>query len=203
MNQTVLAALPTAIGAILAASIAAILSWGNLVNAKEQKVSEFRQQWINALRQSISEYIAALTYISILYRHNSAKDLTAQKDSFEMALTIQEAYARVHESYNDIKLRINPNEANRDGKKLNDEFLEALENSRTLHNSNDFRGIQAACDVVRDAAIPLLKYEWTRVRGGEPAYKVAKRISLAVVGFALLSIVAGLVVLFQSNPATP
>jgi len=41
-------------GTVLAALIAGVFSYFNLVNSKEQKVSEFRQAWNNSLRSGLS-----------------------------------------------------------------------------------------------------------------------------------------------------
>lgn len=194
MEPAIRAALPAAIGGTLAATIAAVLSWGNLVNSKEQKVSEFRQQWIDSLRRSIAEYLSALSYIAILYIHNSAKtNPTSQKDSFDMAVAIEKEYARVQESYNDIVLRINPQEDTPRGQNLNKEFLDALEFTRTLHNMNDFSGVIQASDAIRTAAKPLLKHEWKRVKRGEPTYRFARGIAVAVITIASFIVGSGLV----------
>lgn|SRR6266446_644807 len=49
-----------AIGAVMAAIIAAGISFLVTVLAKEQKTSEFRQAWIDALRKDLSEFIATV-----------------------------------------------------------------------------------------------------------------------------------------------
>jgi hypothetical protein len=43
-----------AVGAVIAAIIAGSIALLGLIISKEQKVSEFRQQWIDALRQDIA-----------------------------------------------------------------------------------------------------------------------------------------------------
>ncbi len=73
----------------------------NLVASKENKISEFRQDWINSLRDSISCYISSLTYLATLYKHHSERTAD-KKDKFEMARDVEEVYSKVNESYNDI-----------------------------------------------------------------------------------------------------
>ena len=46
-----------AIGAVTAALIGAIISLVGLIVAKESKVSEFRQSWIDALRSELSAFL--------------------------------------------------------------------------------------------------------------------------------------------------
>ena len=48
---------PLALGAITAALITGFLSLLGLIISKEQKTSEFRQQWIDALRQELAEFL--------------------------------------------------------------------------------------------------------------------------------------------------
>jgi hypothetical protein len=47
-----------AIGAIAAALIAGLIFLLSLVISKEQKISDFRQEWINSLRSEIAALIA-------------------------------------------------------------------------------------------------------------------------------------------------
>ncbi len=56
---------PLAIGAIVAALITGILSVLGLVISKEQKTSEFRQQWIDDLRREVSELLACVEAIRL------------------------------------------------------------------------------------------------------------------------------------------
>lgn len=46
-----------AVGATIAAIVAALVALLGLIISKEQKVSEFRQQWIDALRADIAATI--------------------------------------------------------------------------------------------------------------------------------------------------
>lgn len=94
-------------GAMFAALVAGFFSFMSLVASKESKVSEFRQQWNDALRGAISCYISSLAYFSIFYKHHGER-ANGKKDKFEMARDVEDVYAKVNESYNDIIFRINP-----------------------------------------------------------------------------------------------
>ncbi|GLX87500.1 hypothetical protein Pfra02_00690 [Pseudomonas fragi] len=166
-----------AAAAIAAAVIAGSFSYLNLITAKENKVSEFRQQWIDSLRGSISEYLAAFSYISILYKHFSEKE-DSSKDRFAMAKDVQDTYSKVNTSYNDIVLRINSSEDDPHSKKPNEKFLSALETTRELYNKSRYAEAFRSCDAVREAGKPLLKSEWKRVKRGEPSYNKAKMVAL-------------------------
>lgn len=170
------------LGAMFAALIAGYFAFTNLVASKENKISEFRQEWINSLRNSIARYISSLTYLSTLYIHHSARP-EEKRDKFEMARDVEEIYARVNESYNDIIFRINDSEKNEEGKKLNDDFLSALYKTREHYHNNKFAEARTACEPLREASKPLLKHEWKRVKSGELNYRMAKYLAI----FVLLS----------------
>jgi len=188
-----------ALGAILAAVIAGAFSFLNLITSKEQKVSEFRQNWIDTLRNSISEYISSLSYISILYKRYNEKD-DDNKDHFEMTKGIEDIYAKVNKSYNDIIFRVNDKETDEKGKQLNNAFLCALEATRNHYNKTNYFEAFKSCYTVREATKPLLKYEWDRVKNGEPAYKKAKRISIVVLIVGLMIAVLDFsYVIYQSD----
>ncbi|WGQ34073.1 hypothetical protein QEZ63_09185 [Alcaligenes faecalis] len=193
MESNISGPILAAAAAIAAAVIAGSFSYLNLITAKESKVSEFRQQWIDALRASIAEYLSAFAYISILYKHFSEKD-DEKKDRFEMAKEVRDTYFRVNRSYNDIILRINEAECDPEGQKLNDAFLVALAQTREHYNRGHYIEAFRACDAVRDAGKPLLKFEWKRVRRGEPSYNKAKGLALSVLVAGLVAAV-GLAVL--------
>jgi len=203
LEETINGPALAAAAAIAAAVIAGSFSYLNLITAKENKVSEFRQQWIDSLRMSISEYLAAFSYISILYKHFSEKD-DQNKDSFMMAKDVQETYSKVNKSYNDIVLRINSNEDDPEGKALNDEFLSALEQTRQHYNKARYLDAFRACDAVREAGKPLLKFEWKRVKRGEPSYNKSKKVALGallsgIVAAAVLALYVGVTVI-QNKP---
>lgn len=191
INGPVLAAA----AAITVAVIAGSFSFLNLITSKEQKVSEFRQQWIDALRSSMAEYLSAFSYLSILYKHFSEQS-EKDKNRFEMAKEVQDTYARVNRSYNDIVFRINPTEDNVEGQSLNKAYLDALEKTRQHYNQSQYKEAFCACDAVREAGKPLLKHEWKRVKRGEHSYTKAKRAALAVLVAGLIAAVGltGLVV---------
>lgn len=184
INGPVLAAA----AAITVAVIAGSFSFLNLITSKEQKVSEFRQQWIDSLRSSMAEYLSAFSYLSILYKHFSEQS-EKDKNRFEMAEKVEDTYARVNRSYNDIVFRINPTEDNAEGQSFNKAFLDALEKTRQHYNQSEYKEAFSACDAVREAGKPLLKHEWKRVKRGEPSYIKAKRAALAVLGAGLIAAV--------------
>lgn len=174
------------LGAMFAALIAGYFAFTNLVASKENKVSEFRQDWINSLRDSVARYISSLTYLSTLYIHYSARP-EEKRDKFEMARDVEEIYAKVNESYNDIIFRINDREKRKKGKELNNAFLEALYKTRTHYHKNELAEARSACEPLREASKPLLKYEWKRVKAGELNYRLSKYFAIFVLACGLVA----------------
>ena len=174
------------LGAMFAALIAGFFAFTNLIASKENKISEFRQDWINALRASISVYISSLTYLSSVYKHYLNRP-EENRDKFEMARDVENVYAKVNESYNDIIFRINDSEKSINEKALNDAFLEALQRTREHYNRNELAEARNACDPLREATKPLLKYEWKRVKAGELNYRISKYFAVLVLICGLLA----------------
>lgn len=173
---------------IVSAIIAGFFSYTSLIVSKENKVSEFRQEWINSLRNSISSYVASLSYISVLYKHRS-EQTEEKKDKFDMARDIEDIYSKMNESYNDIIFRINDKELETNGNEINSNFLSKLMLTRQLYLAGKWDDVIKSCDELREASKPLLKHEWNRVKEGEPNYRKAKKYSLIVLFIAVLAVV--------------
>ena len=89
-----------AVGAIAAAVIAGLIPLLGLIITKEQKVSDFRQAWIDALRSDVATVITHAHAIRGAYVANTAERWELVRDDF---VGINEAWAR-------IRLRFNPKE---------------------------------------------------------------------------------------------
>lgn len=186
------------LGAMFAALVAGFFAFMNLIASKENKVSEFRQDWINSLRDSISCYISSLTYLSTLYKHHS-EQTGNKKDKFEIARDVEEIYSKVNVSYNDIIFRINDEEKDENEKIINDAFLTALHKTREHYNNNEFSEARAACDPLREASKPLLKYEWKRVKSGELNYRISKYFSIFALTVGVVSASANAYMIWDTN----
>ncbi|WP_205341920.1 hypothetical protein [Denitrificimonas caeni] len=189
------------LGAMFAALVAGFFAFTNLVASKENKISEFRQDWVNSLRESISCYISSLTYLSTLYIHYSSRP-EEHRDKFEMARDVEEVYAKVNESYNDIIFRINDQEKRKKGKDLNNTFLAALNQTRKHYLKNELAEARSACEPLREASKPLLKHEWKRVKAGEWNYRISKYFAVFVLVVGLASALANANYILSVNSPT-
>ena len=165
--------------AVIAALIAGAFAFFSLVVTKETKVSEFRQAWIDSLRAEVSTYISRLHAVGNLGQYIHEKPV---EDKYNPEL-LRERSRMFEESlaaYNSILLRVNPDETKEEAKALNQTFLEALRRAQSYYEAGHVELLDENLEAVASAAAPLLKYEWNRVRGGEPAYVQAKASALAI-----------------------
>jgi len=166
------------LGYIAAASIAGCFSLLSLIIAKENKVSEFRQQWIDELRNDIATHITAVYHLCACLRsftRGFAPRMPTALESLDFTTTHRDTYNSLRESFNRICMRINRKEKDPQKRRANAEFLRALFAVRASFNKSDYDGCRERCVILRDKAIPVLKSEWDRVRDGEPTYRFARR----------------------------
>ena len=168
-----------AMSAVIAALIAGAFAFFSLVVTKETKVSEFRQAWIDALRSEISTYISRLHAVSNLGQYIHEKPV---EDKYNPDLLRERSrmYEEALSAYNSILLRINPNETNEEASRLNTEFLRTVRTAQRFYEAGHVEALDENLEALGSAAAPLLKYEWDRVRRGEPAYVRAKSTALAI-----------------------
>jgi hypothetical protein len=170
------------IGVIVAALIAGFFSLLNLIVSKEQKVSEFRQQWIDSLRHELADHMAAVVSLA------SMRELQCDSDK-DFVKATSELQQRVTATYTSIKLRINPDDSDCNIKGLNIEVLRLLDNGRSLYSESKWKEAQLNCNEITQAAIPMLKEEWKRVKTGEKVYVWSKRVALLVFSLSLAALI--------------
>jgi hypothetical protein len=172
-----------AFGAITAAFIAGSFSYLTLVVAKEQKVSEFRQNWIDELRKDICAVVAAVFHLAYRFHNEHGHSATAGLPG-----ELRESHEAYSRGVTSILLRINPHDPDRSLRRANDDLLKSLNAVRHAFNNAQYEEASEACRSLIERAQPVLKDEWTRVKTGEPVYRWSKRVAIA---FLLLGMVAG------------
>lgn len=184
----------------LAGFFAAVLSIVKLVNEKENKTSEFRQDWTNSVRESFSDLVAKVI--------NMASHAEYQKrlGEIEIALNkqspinekrlemIHKAYIRVgeditatrhdlYQSYARCTLHFKPNEPL--FKPIEVIFNQCSDNNKKIAKSSNKEervglkdeNIKLAQEIIEKSR-EILKEEWERVKRGEPIYAETKKYSL-------------------------
>lgn len=148
---------------ILLALIAAFVSFVGLLISKEQKTSEFRQAWINSLREEISRFLGEINSIQKLILIN--KTATEDKKEETSNAVIKES-VKFREIQSKIQLLINPKEDKHKALVLLIETI--IENTKRLEdNDENIKNLTKKSQEV-------LKDEWDRVKRGEPVFKFTK-----------------------------
>ena len=180
---TLPAELIAALSAIAVALIAGIVSFIVSVLSKDQKTSEFRQAWIDALRIDIADYVSKnLAFVdAIRIKGNSSlpdEELGEYllTERFQEMLSIEATRAR-------ILLRLNPKE--------HAEFIQLINNiygKSGVAKPDEYNGLPQRIEALIRDSQNILKYEWARVKTGEPIFRVTKWISLLI---AVVAVVIG------------
>lgn len=176
------------LGAICAALIAATVSMVGLILSKEQKTSEFRQEWINKLREEIALYVSNVSAISDQIKINF-------EDNNEKLKYLSPFYSSINQASNAIRLRLNPEE---EQSQIIIGIMEELERASQSDYQFASREIQEIEERLIKALQKLLKSEWVRVREGEQTFVLAKRSALGI-SFILVCLFAFAV--FQTSGA--
>jgi hypothetical protein len=164
-----------AIATIIAALIAAAISFVNLTLTKEQKTSEFRQAWIDALRQDLATFFATarafaranqeLQHFGVGAQGGAPLSFTEQKIS-DLRYQIAETRYR-------IQLRLNPKEPEHvELLRLMQAAIDKQQSALATSNSTD--EVLLAVERAAEFAPQILKTEWERVKEGEFAFRVAR-----------------------------
>lgn len=184
-------------GAIAAALIAGCFSFLNLVMSKEQKVSEFRQAWIDKLREDVSKYVAAITYLASA---NAIWVSQGRQNIQQYYESMRPSFDNASQSFTSIVLRINPSDGNSETKEKIREFLLVLDAVRDAVRNEKHDDARQLADSLSEKMQPILKYEWERVKKGERIYRftMAAAIFIVVVG-----VVAATVFVYRAYVPVP
>lgn len=158
------------IGAVGAAIIAGLISLLGLIIGKEQKVSEFRQAWIDELRKCLVAYLVNINAI--------ADALRVAKANGDQPSGIDQNYKLLNEANHGIKLRVN------DREQPSLELLQSMEEFDKLAQKNSDltpEKIRQAEEKFLSASKALLKFEWRRVKRGEKTFFWTKYIAIALI----------------------
>lgn len=170
------------IGAVGAATIAALVSLLGLIIGKEQKTSEFRQAWVDALRSEIVEYSSSIRIL----RDKLVVDYKTYNDKLS---STGEVYQRLNKASYAIKLRVNPEEA------LAKDLLSAMGKFEALARDDSkftLNNINPIDDEFNTTAKLLLKQEWNTVKRGEETFRAAKAVT-AIIFILLVGLILKLI----------
>lgn len=177
---------------VVAALIAAAISFVTLTLNKEQKTSEFRQAWIDGLRSDLASFFAAVRAFARATQereHGEAKSTPNTPFAFteEAVSTLRHQVAEVRYR---IQLRLNAKEAN------HQELLRLMaaavdKQQKAMAGQAKAEDVLAAVEAAVTFSPQVLKAEWERVKQGELPFRIIRNwvapivivLGLAFVGF--------------------
>jgi hypothetical protein len=184
-----------AAGAIFAALIAGLISLLGLIISKEQKISEFRQAWIDGLRENVALVITHLEAIRGAM-HAAQPSKASWQDR-------KEHFVAINQAITCVRLRLNRDEVSSQQLLLS---LGELENIAQAGDITTSQLVGPAVDKLTEHCNIVMKEEWQRVRDGEKTYRFARYGSFAAVAIALAllgGIVARSIVRPDTNQTPP
>jgi len=174
-----------AMATVTASLIAATIAFVNLTLTKELKTSEFRQAWINSLREDLSIFFACARAFARATEEQHIFDKTeSEENSFKISSDkVSDMRYQVAEVYSRVTLKLNYKEPE------HEELLRLMKvaidkQNEALKNKSDSTETIKAIEIATKHSRPLIKTEWDRVKDGEPAFKNAR--NGAIIGIIVL-----------------
>lgn len=162
------------IGVVSAALIAGGIAYAGFISTKESKVSEFRQNWINELREEIATYVSRVdALIEHITKANTGMRLPLHK-RMSAKLDHSELYSEMLKSRISIMLRINNKEKAPQDFQRNEAFLNLIESIYQKFEGGKFPDVYTDIESLTGVSRSLLKQEWGRARDGEKRFQEAK-----------------------------
>lgn len=161
MNEISVVAVGTAV-------IAGLVSMLGLIITKEQKISEFRQAWIDELRQCVVDYLVSINGICDIVRLNKSGE-------GEGNAALLGNYKTLNQASHGIALRVNDEEDTAKALLSSMVEFEGIAETNASLTPEKIRDVEAR---FTKAAKELLKFEWERVKAGEKIFIWTKRIIL-------------------------
>jgi len=164
-----------AVATVVASLIAAAVAFVNLTLTKELKTSEFRQAWIDALREDLAKFLGAARAFA-----RAVEEVHTYGPNYKEKVPLRigddkigELRYQAAETLSRIRLRLNPDEPE------HEELLRLLIKAVRIQNEVLANGcaVQPALDAIEAAneyARPVLKKEWRRVKAGELPFRIVR-----------------------------
>lgn len=179
MHPELSAAVIVSTATIVGALIAAAGSYVSLTLSKDQKVSEFRQAWIEGLRQDLATFLASARAFARAVQESQASGGDSTPFSIS-AETISQLRVQVGEVQYRIKLRLNQGEpGHQELMRLIDVALDTQ--NQVFQGQSDISSTLGAIERAASYAPNILKTEWERVKTGESSFRVARKVLPIVV----------------------
>jgi hypothetical protein len=187
------------LGAICAAVIGGTVSFVVTMLSKEQKTSEFRQAWIDGLREDLANFAGISALLADIVDSRMARGETLESIEGAVVSSHLADIQEIEVARLKILFRLNPVEH----ATLIERIDAMFEHSAIEEFENPGSGERLISDFVAESQ-KVLKSEWKRVKRGEITFRMTKWISLL---FVTVSIVCGLAYVIHtvagSHPSQP
>jgi len=191
-------------GSLSIALISCLSAYATVVYNKENKISDFRQEWANELRNDSSELIAKLNQLSVItssfmiLNENKMALSSVVEKKYEHILMVIELKSEVKKLVSKIRIMLNPNNLNVPGSienEINKKMcaIEGLINDAAQDcNQDKVITIGNELDNLEAKLGELIKDNWKLVKSGEPAYRRAKSLTFyaSIIMFIFIVIAA-------------
>ena len=185
-----------AVAVIIASIIGLIVAVTTAVIAKEQKISEFRQAWINDLRKDIARLLS-LSYELIFQA--KMDELRPKKDQGKEAFlaSILTTFVKIQETAISIILRLNKNEHHA--------IIKAIEELVRKDDGDkidlfDLKNLHNLILRIESKAHKKLKSEWERVKQGESRFTRFKKAGKFCASTLMIAIYILFVIALVKSP---
>jgi hypothetical protein len=168
-------------GLIIAAAIAGFVGFVTLIITKEQTVSDFRQKWIDALREDIADVV---TTVKAMH----GESITTHADLWSK---LKSDYKGFHEAMVKVRLRLNPAESRTGEDTATKKVLESLLKIEDVFDAPhpNFQDLTPLTEQMVKYTEVILKKNWERVKEGETVYRWTKRALAVVVAIGIVALV--------------
>ncbi|CQJ53733.1 hypothetical protein [Yersinia rohdei] len=197
-------------GSLSIALISCLSAYASVVYNKENKISDFRQEWASELRDESSQLISKLDQLSVIsaaFMDKNAQSLALNsivENKYEHILMVIKLKTEIKELTTKIRIRLNPEklkvvgsiEEFINGKMINiesliNDFAHDYEQNKIITIGDEINNLEAKLG-------ELIKENWKVVKSGEPAYKFAKQLTLWSSIIMFIFIVAAAIVIAVS-----
>lgn len=172
-----------ALATITAAAIAGVVAFIISVLTKEHRISEFRQSWIDSLRNDISELLSFFNLLAAAF-DREAKLCGDKNEALDEHWTKHHAdLVNVQTLTNRVVLRLN--------KKEHSVLIGKLAELEDSLGKGQAVSVPIIDGIMTEVA-SLLKLEWERVKKGEAVFQALKRFSFCFTCLGLIAVILSL-----------
>ena len=164
-----------AVAAVVAALLAAFVSFIVAVLSKEQKTSEFRQAWIDSLREDLAQFGSLILVVHDTIQSRLKHGETLPEIQKALVGTDMSDYKLVEAARLRLLFRLNPIEHI----DLIGAINAAYEHTPETEQATPGKGDKLSAEFTRESQ-RVLKAEWQRVKRGEPTFQATKWGALAL-----------------------